>query len=125
MKNYMVGILGVLFLVVPNVEAGMDYKKIGEGFIGSGVGYSDFEIGNNKFKVSYTGAVNNTADEVMKYTYQRAKELCAEKGFTSYDISNTAMNQKASSSATQSFGYTQYTDTTSQVIYSLDVDCKK
>ena len=114
----------LIFLLIGLSGCANGYKKYGVGTAHQ-VGYDEFEIGKNKYKVTYTGSVTNTHQEVMKYTYQRAKELCKEKGFSNYEFYNTDMSNKESSSMTTSYGkYGTFTDKKSQNIYSLDVECK-
>lgn len=99
----------------------LTYRKAGETWASS-VGYSDFELGSNKYKVSYSGGVGNDPSTVMRFAYQRAKELCAEKGFNDYAASNTESGNKISS-IVRSFNGTVDTphDT---FMYSMDVECK-
>jgi len=95
------------------------YKKYGVGLAGtydSKVGYSDFEIGKNKYKVTYTGGSYEDQNKVTKFAYKRAKELCVEKGFTTYKVSNT---ESSSTEATGSFS-----DSQSKKVYMLDVTCE-
>ena len=119
------GAITFIALLVSGCSVNVPYKKLGDspGWA-SGVGFSEFEIGKNKYKVSYTGGVYDSADKVMKFTYKRAKELCLEKGFKEYDITNTGMGSKAAGGMSQSYGNTQFNDNKSQTIYSLDVKCK-
>ncbi|MDF1882973.1 hypothetical protein JHD49_03390 [Sulfurimonas sp. SAG-AH-194-C21] len=124
MKKNILGILTVLAVLTGCGAAGIEYKKYGGSGWASKVGYSDFNIGSNRYKVSYTGSVNDDTNKVMKYTYKRAKELCAEQGFNDYAISNVDMSNKGTSSTTQSFGNQQFSDNKSQSTYSLDVECK-
>jgi hypothetical protein len=96
--------------------ADIPYTKLGDSWASS-VGYSDFEIGNNKYKVMYTGGVYNSPSKVTQYAYQRAKELCKEKGFNDFTASNTdAINQQSHIGVDSSMK--------SQVTYSLEVECK-
>lgn len=100
------------------------YKKYGVGTYGSKVGYSDFEIGKNKYKVSYTGGVDDDRNKVVEFTYKRAKELCIEKGFKDFEISNTESTSNKTSSTTTHGYYQSYNDNKSQKVYMLDVICK-
>lgn len=102
------------------------YKKYGDSpFWAAGVGYNDFEIVKDKYKVSYVGGVYDSPNKVMKFTYQRAKELCKELGSNDYIISNTdSGNQLAGIQSAPSFGGDSY-DTKNQSIYTLDIECKK
>lgn len=61
----------------------------------------------------------------MKYAYQRAKELCKEKGFDDYMATNAESGDKPTSfHSVPSFGRAEF-DTISQTTYSLDVECRK
>ncbi len=114
-------------LMIGCVGNDVPYKKYGDstgiGFA-SKVGYSDFSIGNNKYKVTYVGGVYDSPQKVMEFTYKRAKELCKEKEFSDYIITNTSTDRASVSS--DSFGMTNYKiqEQKSQSIYSLDVECK-
>jgi hypothetical protein len=125
MKKLVFGTVILLTILSLSGCGEVQYKKYGEG-ITSRVGYSEFEIGHNKYKVTYTGGVYDNQQQVMKFTYKRAHDLCKEKGFNESDITNTNLNNEVSSTTTQNYGLkTQsWTDTKSQKIYSLDVQCK-
>jgi len=103
--------------------ADLSYRKLGDTWA-SNVGYTDFEIGNNKYKVSYTGGVDNTPSTVMKFAYQRAKELCKEKGFNDYVATNTESGDKQTSMHSVPSLVRVDFDTKSQTTYSFDVECK-
>ena len=111
-----------LLVLTSGCMSPIEYKKYGEGMTFR-VGYSDFEIGKNKYKVSYMGGVYDSPDVVMKNAYRRAKELCMEKGFNNYEASNGAMSNKDASSSSQNFGAVQFSDSKSQGLYILDVQC--
>jgi hypothetical protein len=116
-------ILAIISFTVAGCTADLSYRKLGESWA-SGVGYSDFEIGSNKYKVMYTGGVDNPPSTVMKYAYHRAKDLCAEKGFNDYVATNTESgNRQTSSHAVPNIIRPDF-DTKSQTSYSLDVECK-
>ena len=100
------------------------YKKYGTGGYASKVGYADFEIGKNKYKVSYTGGVYEDRNKVVKFAYRRAKELCKEKGFNDYDISNSESSSNKTGSTTTYGKFQNFTDNKSQKVYMLDVTCK-
>lgn len=85
----------------------------------SAVGYSDFEIGKNRYKVMYSGARGNSPSTVMQYAYQRGKDLCKEKGFNDYVASNTESDSQLSE-INAAVGYTKTTAT-----YSMEIECKK
>ena len=123
MKKILLG-SSILLIAIGFNGCAMAYKKYGEG-VAHKVGYSDFEIGKNKYKVSYAGSVSDEPQKVMEFAYKRAKDLCKEKGFDKYNITNTDMNNKITSSTTTSYGKYQptFTDTNSKNIYSLDVEC--
>jgi len=81
------------------------YKKYGDApSWAEAVGYSDFEIGKNKYKVTYTGGVYDSAQKVMEFTYKRAKELCVTKGFNDYEFTNTTTDIKETTSDSYSYG---------------------
>ena len=100
------------------------YKKYGDGTYGSKVGYSDFEIGKNKYKVTYTGGVNEDRNRIIKFAYKRAKELCEEKGFKGYKVSNTESTANDAGSTITHGKYQSFNDTKSQKVYMLDVTCE-
>jgi hypothetical protein len=124
MKKKVLGIVTILAVLTGCGAGGIKYKKYGGSGWASKVGYSDFNIGSNKYKISYTGGVNDDTNKVMKYAYKRAKDLCLEKGFNEYVASNSDMGSKATGGMTENFGNTQFHDNKSQTIYSLDVECK-
>jgi len=92
------------------------YKQYGNKYP-SKVGYSDFQIGKNKYKVTYTGGVYDDGNKVVEFAYRRAKELCKEKGFSDYEIANTE-------SASNKVNYVNARNNKSQKVYMLDVTCK-
>jgi hypothetical protein len=53
------------------------------------VGYEDFKIGENRFKVIYNGYVSNSQNDVMRFLHKRAEQLCKEHGFDAQEYSNT------------------------------------
>ncbi|MCB0422228.1 MAG: hypothetical protein KDD61_14620 [Bdellovibrionales bacterium] len=59
------------------------YQK--EGLSG---GYSDIEVGKNKFLVTFSGNGYTGRSRVQQFAFQRAKELCVEKGFKSFELVN-------------------------------------
>jgi hypothetical protein len=91
------------------------YVKQGSAWWVPNAGYSDFEIGKNKYKVMYAGAADNEPSTVVKFAYQRAKELCKEKGFNDFVASNA-------NSASNTHGFNGFTST--KTSYSIDVECK-
>ena len=124
MKILIYSSLVILLAIGINGCAEVEYKKYGEGGYASKVGYSDFKIGKNKYKVTYIGGVYDSPTKVMEFTYRRAKEICHEKGFSSYEISNTDTLNKSTSSSSQQFGAMQFKDSKNQTMHSLDVQCK-
>lgn len=102
--------------------ASSPYMKEGTSWLEYNVGYSDFELGENKYKVSYTGSVGDEPTTVMKYTYRRAKELCKEKGFEDYTASNATSSGITTGGG--SVGHTVFS-THTHTVYSMDVECKK
>jgi hypothetical protein len=124
MKTLIYSSLVILLAIGITGCAEVKYKKYGQGGYASKVGYSDFEIGKDKYKITYLGGVHDSPTRVMEFTYHRAKEICQEKGFASYEISNTDTLNKSTSSSSQQFGAMQFTDSKSQTMYSLDVQCK-
>lgn len=115
--------LAIAALLILSACAAPDltYRKVGESWASS-VGYSDFDLGQNRYKVTYSGGVGNDPATVMRFAYQRAKELCNEKGFNDYAASNTESANKTST-VIRSFNGTVDTphDT---FMYSMDVECK-
>lgn len=100
----------------------MRYMKEHDAWWAYNVGYSEFELGPNKYKVSYTGGSGNEPTTVMKFAYQRAHDLCKEKGYDDFVSSNAT-----SSSLTSGGGRTGNVsfDVHTQTVYSMDVECKK
>ena len=110
-----IGLLVTVFTLA-GCAADIPYTKLGESWASS-VGYSDFEIGSNRYKVIYTGGVYNSPSIVTQYAYKRAKELCEEKGFSSYNTLHTdSINQQDHIGIDRSLK--------SQVTYSLEIECK-
>lgn len=99
----------------------LTYRKAGETWASS-VGYNDFDLGDNKYKVTYSGGVGNDPTTVMRFAYQRAKELCLEKGFNAYVASNTESENKTST-VIRSFNGT-VDNPHDTFLYSMDVECK-
>lgn len=98
------------------------YMKEEPSWWSPGVGYSEFGIGENKYKVSYMGSVGDEPTTVMKYTYRRAKELCLEKGFEDYTASNATSSGLTSGGG--GIGNTTF-DAHTRTVYSMDVECKR
>lgn len=112
--------LGFIGCVPPQVD--VPYKQLGDSkpYGLTGVGYSEFKIGENKYKVTYAGEANDSDQKVMKFTYKRAIELCVYQGFNKYDITNTNGISKGIATTSvnvETAGLNQY-------IYTLDVECK-
>lgn len=69
------------------------YKRFGEG-PGSQVGYEDFEVRPGVFYVSYQGGGGgwslepDSATLVTQFFHRRAREVCAERGFTDYRVTD-------------------------------------
>jgi len=127
MKLYKLSLITITLFLIGCGGYQVPYKKYGDDTVAfaSKVGYSDFEIGKNKHKVTYTGGVYDSQQKVTKFAYQRAKDLCTEKGFTDYEITNTTINNKPTSSDSYGGNLYKAQDVKGQTIYSLDVECKK
>jgi len=114
-KSLLVISVMAIFLVGCGAAPGTSYRKYDDGGLTKGIGYSDFEISKNKYKVSYTGGIYSSTNEVMQFTYKRAKELCQENGFQDYSASN------ANTSMTSTLVFGQQAN---QVTYAMDIECK-
>jgi len=117
-KILSIGLVG--FSLFFSACAPLEYKKYGEGMAFK-VGYSEFKIKNNLWKVSYTGEANGDPQLAMKFMYQRINELCTEQGFNDYDIMDTS-NMQQGSGYSQNMGY-GLTTTTSQTVSSATIKC--
>lgn len=71
-RSILLTIIVAIFLVGCGAAPGTSYRKYGEGALTKGIGYSDFEISKNKYKVSYTGGIYSSTNEVMQFAYKRA-----------------------------------------------------
>ena len=76
-----------------------------------GVGYEDFEISKDTYKVTYNGYVTNNLSDVMQYAHKRAKILCKEKGFNAQEYKNSTNQSDMLYGGAKRF------------IYSVDVHC--
>lgn len=107
-----------LFTAFVGCAAEPGYMREHDAWWAYNAGYTDFPLGKDKYRVSYTGALGNSPSTVMKYTYQRAKEICSEQGFNDFISSN------ATSSALVSGGGSINRSVSTQTVYSLDVECR-
>lgn len=53
---------------------------------GLGGGYTDQEVGKNKYLISFRGNGYTSIDTVRTYAFKRAKEVCVEKGFDGFEL---------------------------------------
>lgn len=49
-------------------------------------GYTDTEVGENKYLVTFRGNGFTSSSKVDEFAFQRAKELCIEKGFKNFEL---------------------------------------
>lgn len=102
-------------------SSGLGYKKYGVGTYGSAVGYSDFQINDNQWRITYTGQANTSYEKTVRYMYQRAKEICLENGFKSYEVSGNTQGNKDNGSTNVGYGQTY---SSNSPISSGTVSCK-
>jgi hypothetical protein len=62
-----------------------------EGFRG---GYSENEMGSNRWQVTFSGNAFTSESQARSYAFRRAKEVCAENGFSDFEIQNTQDKSK-------------------------------
>ena len=118
-KLVSIAIIATLGISFVGCTSGLKYKKYGDG-IPYQVGYSDFQIKNNQWKVTYTGPRDSNPELSMKYMYQRAKELCLEKGYKDFEVNNNAQLEK--NNGTTNLGYGTIVSN-NQPISSATVTC--
>lgn len=118
-KISIVGLVSILGLS-GCLTSGLEYKQYGVG-MPTKVGYSDFQIKENQWKVTYTGAMDSNPELAMQYMYKRAKELCIQQGFKDFDVSNNSQLEKNNGS--QHLGY-GYNISNNQPISTATVTCK-
>ena len=111
-------------LMIGCVGNDVPYKKYGDstgiGFA-SKVGYSDFQIKENQWKVTYTGAMDSNPELAMQYMYKRAKEVCLKNGYKDFDV--VGENQLEKNNGSQHIGY-GYTISNNQPVSTCTVICK-
>jgi len=100
--------------------SGLKYKKYGDG-IPTQVGYSDFQIKDNQWRVTYTGPRDSNPELAMKFMYKRAKELCLEKGYKDFEVNSNIQSEK--NNGTTYLGYGN-TISNNQPVSSATVTCK-
>ena len=122
MKNAILIAL-ILFLVGcgGGSSSGLGYKKYGDGTYGSAVGYSDFRINDNQWRVTYSGQANTSYEKSVRYMYKRAKDICLENGFKSYEVSGNTQGNKDNGSTYVGYGQTY---SSNSPISSGTVTCK-
>jgi hypothetical protein len=54
--------------------------------LGWGGGYSDSEVGENKYIVRFSGNGYTKAAKAENYAFQRAREVCVEKGKHNFEL---------------------------------------
>lgn len=59
-------------------------------------GYYDRKMGANKWLVGFSGNGYTSRSTAQEYAFKRAEELCKEKGFSDWDISNQHENTQSS-----------------------------
>lgn len=118
-KTFIIG-LSSIFGLSGCISSGLEYKQYGVG-IPTKVGYSDFQIKENLWNVSYTGSNGSEPQLAMQYMYKRAKELCQQKGYKDFDVINN--NQLEKNNGNQHLGY-GYVITNNQPISTATVTCK-
>lgn len=118
MKLCLIGAIGILLMT--GCASGLQYKQYGVGRP-TQVGYSDFQIKENQWKVTYTGAMNSNPELAMKFMYKRAKELCLQKGYNDFDVTNDGQLEKNNGSTYLGYGNTI---SNNQPISTATVTCK-
>ena len=83
--------------------SGLKYKPYGKGMPYQ-VGFQDFLIKEGVYKVSYTGPTNSSQQLAMKFMYKRARELCRQKGFKSFEVSSENAMSKDNGSTHLGYG---------------------
>ena len=83
--------------------SGLKYKPYGKGMPYQ-VGYHDFELKEGVYKVSYTGPTNSSTQQAMKFMYKRARTLCKQKGYKSFEVSNENAMSKDNGSTHLGYG---------------------
>ena len=109
-----------VFLFTGCVTSGLEYKQYGNG-MPTKVGYSDFQIKEIQWKVTYTGAMDSNPELAMQYMYKRAKEVCLKNGYKDFDV--VGENQLEKNNGSQHIGY-GYTISNNQPVSTCTVICK-
>ena len=115
-----IAVIAALGMSLAGCTSGLKYKKYGDG-IPYQVGYSDFKIKDNQWKVTYTGPRDSNPELAMKFMYKRAKELCLEKGYKDFEINNNIQSEKNNGSTNLGYGTTI---SNNQSVSSATVTCK-
>jgi hypothetical protein len=55
---------------------------------GGTVGYNDWQLSPNRYRVSFSGSTANTRDDVERYLLRRAAEVTLASGYTHFVLSN-------------------------------------
>lgn len=115
-----VSLFGIALISTGCVTSGLEYKQYGNG-MPTKVGYSDFQIKDNQWNVTYTGAMDSNPQLAMQYMYKRAKELCLEKGYKDFDVTNNSQLEKNNGTTNIGYGTTL---SNNQPISTGTVTCK-
>ena len=80
--------IALLLLTVVLVGCATSYQKSSDFFFSDKTGYSDYQIDQNKFSVTFTGNQYTSNDQVMAHAIKRASELTLQHGYTHFAILN-------------------------------------
>jgi hypothetical protein len=69
-----------------------------DGFSG---GYTDRQVGKNKFMVTFRGNGYTRGTTVEEYAHQRANEVCAERGHDGYELIQQGEDKETTSGPSQ------------------------
>jgi len=92
-----------LFLIVLFVLTGCATKYQSTGLTG---GYSETQLGENIFQVSFRGNAYTSSEKAVDFTLLRSAELAMENGFNYFEIVESGSHNKMSSYTTPTRSYT-------------------
>jgi hypothetical protein len=92
MKKHIIlmGLLAVIF-----VGCATPYQKYDDTFlIGTKTGYTDSQIDEDHFSVSFIGNGNTSYDTTYSYALRRAAEVASQHGFPFFEVQNRVNNSR-------------------------------
>lgn len=66
-------------------------------------GFSDTQLGENVFRVSFSGNAYTSRERVLDFTLLRASELCLERGFRYFIVAEVGEHEKSAAMISGNF----------------------